>query len=78
MSAVVRVGMQPEGLELEVFQPMCLDHDPVWLGTVTFDLATAKTNARVHDTDRHRATRDDVCPWHPDSPETHDRQETTP
>jgi hypothetical protein len=50
----VRVGFDTDGLELELFQPVCLDHEPPWTGPETFDLATAKANARVHNTDVHR------------------------
>jgi hypothetical protein len=54
MTAAVRVGSDADGLELELFQPVCLDHEPPWLGPETFDLATAKLNARVHNTNAHR------------------------
>lgn len=53
MSAVVLVGFEPDGLFLEVFQPACVDHDPPWYGAPSFDLDTAKLNARVHNADRH-------------------------
>jgi hypothetical protein len=52
-SAVVRVGITPDGLAIEMFQPMCLEHEPVWFGPETFNLDTAKLNARVHNADRH-------------------------
>jgi hypothetical protein len=51
--AVVVVGMDPAGLELELFQPVCGEHEPPWRGPVTFDVDTAKANARVHNADRH-------------------------
>lgn len=49
--AVVVVGMDPAGFELEVFQPVCPGCG--WAGPVTFNLATAKVNAAVHTADRH-------------------------
>lgn len=52
--AAVQVGMDPDGLELELFRPICPDHDPPWRGPSTFNVDTAKHNARVHDTDQHR------------------------